>query len=62
VFDMKAGIVQLLAALDLSAHSDLVSVLLTCDEETGSATSRALIETEAARAQYRHVLAMKPRL
>jgi glutamate carboxypeptidase len=58
VFDMKAGIVQLLAALDLAAHRDRVSVLLTCDEETGSKTSRALIEAEAARA--RAVLVCEP--
>lgn len=51
VFDMKGGIVQLLAALELTPHRDHVSVLLTCDEETGSATSRALIEAEARRAK-----------
>jgi glutamate carboxypeptidase len=50
VFDMKAGLVQLLTALDLTADPDHVSVLITCDEETGSATSRALIEAEATRA------------
>jgi glutamate carboxypeptidase len=50
VFDMKAGLVQLLTALDLTAGRDHVSVLITCDEETGSATSRALIEAEATRA------------
>lgn len=49
VFDMKAGIVQLLTAVDLTADVSRVSVLLTCDEETGSATSRSLIEREARR-------------
>jgi glutamate carboxypeptidase len=50
VFDMKAGIIQLLVAVGLCGRPDRVSVLLTCDEETGSATSRAVIEAEALRA------------
>jgi glutamate carboxypeptidase len=50
VLDMKAGIVQLLTALEITAGRDRVSVLLTGDEETGSATSRGLIEREAVRA------------
>lgn len=50
VFDMKAGIVQMLSALEHVADLEAVSVLLTCDEETGSATSQAMIEAEAARA------------
>jgi glutamate carboxypeptidase len=58
VFDMKGGIVQLLAALELTPDRDHVSVLLTCDEETGSATSRVLIEAEARRA--RAVLVCEP--
>jgi glutamate carboxypeptidase len=47
VFDMKAGIVQFLAAAELAADPSRVSVLLTSDEETGSVTSRELIEAEA---------------
>jgi glutamate carboxypeptidase len=47
VFDMKAGIVQMLAALELVADTSRVSMLLTCDEETDSHTSRELIEQEA---------------
>lgn len=47
VFDMKAGIVQLLTAVELLADRSGVGVLLTSDEETGSATSRELIEQEA---------------
>ena len=43
VCDMKAGIVQMLA--DTSRGG----VLLTCDEESGSVTSRALIEERARR-------------
>jgi glutamate carboxypeptidase len=48
VFDMKAGIVQALTAIALVADPSRVSLLLTCDEETGSATSRSLIEEEAS--------------
>ncbi len=51
-FDMKAGIVAAIGALELlrgSAVLDSVSVLLTGDEETGSLTSRPLIEAAALR-------------
>jgi glutamate carboxypeptidase len=44
VFDMKAGVVQLLFALSSIESLDGVTVLLTTDEETGSPTSRRLIE------------------
>ncbi|WP_218000611.1 M20 family metallopeptidase [Nocardia higoensis] len=43
IFDMKAGIVQALTAIESLPDPDRVSVLLTSDEEVGSATSRALI-------------------
>lgn len=49
VCDMKGGIVQLLAALELAGDTSRVGVLLTCDEETGSVTSRPLIEQQARR-------------
>ncbi|MFJ1460948.1 M20/M25/M40 family metallo-hydrolase [Nocardia sp. N2S4-5] len=49
-FDMKAGIVQAIAAIELLADSSHVSVLLTSDEEVGSTTSRKLIEEQARRA------------
>ncbi|SCL57634.1 glutamate carboxypeptidase [Micromonospora eburnea] len=49
VCDMKAGIVQVLTALELLPDTDRVGLLLTCDEESGSPGSRALIEREAAR-------------
>lgn len=49
VCDMKAGIVQMLAALGLLADTSGVGLLLTCDEESGSVTSRALIEEQARR-------------
>ncbi len=48
-FDMKAGIVQAIAAIELLADASHVSVLLTSDEEVGSATSRGLIEEQARR-------------
>lgn len=43
VFDMKAGVVQLLAAASRLDDPDGVWVLLTCDEEIGSPTARPLI-------------------
>lgn len=46
-FDMKAGVVQILHALSTLDDLDGIAVLLTTDEETGSATSRALIEETA---------------
>jgi glutamate carboxypeptidase len=49
VCDMKAGIVQMLTALSLMADTSRVGVLLTCDEESGSVTSRELIELQARR-------------
>jgi glutamate carboxypeptidase len=48
VFDMKAGVVQLLFALAAVESRDGVVVLLTTDEETGSPTSRPVIEETAA--------------
>ncbi len=48
VFDMKAGIVQALHAVAaLDDHSG-IEILLTCDEEVGSTTSRQLLEERAA--------------
>jgi glutamate carboxypeptidase len=49
VADMKAGIVQMFAALSLLPDTSRVGLLLTCDEESGSVTSRPLIEQEARR-------------
>ncbi len=48
-FDMKAGLVQIFHALALLDDLDGVTVLATSDEETGSGTSRALVESEARR-------------
>jgi glutamate carboxypeptidase len=47
VFDMKAGIVLMLVAVRLLGAPGAVAMLLTADEETGSDTSRALIESQA---------------
>jgi glutamate carboxypeptidase len=49
VCDMKAGIIQMFTALELLADTSRIGVLLTCDEESGSVTSRGLIEAEAKR-------------
>jgi glutamate carboxypeptidase len=63
IFDMKANCVLALEAIHACATLDLVPrrpvvVLLTCDEETGSRTGRALIEAEARRAES--VLVLEP--
>jgi glutamate carboxypeptidase len=47
-FDMKAGLVQGLYALASLDDLDGVCLLATADEEVGSHSSRALIESEAA--------------
>ncbi len=56
VFDMKAGVVQLLFALDALETLDGVVVLLTTDEEIGSPTSRQLIRDTAASVEAALVL------
>jgi glutamate carboxypeptidase len=48
VYDMKAGIVVALEALRLSAAREHLALLVTVDEEVGSAASRGLIERVAA--------------
>ena len=53
IFDMKSGVALILAALEAIRDLGLeprhpLRILLTCDEESGSPTSRALIESEAA--------------
>lgn len=60
VFDMKAGLVVALEAVGALADTSGVSMLVTGDEETGSVTSRALIEEHAARAAA--VLVLEPSL
>ena len=46
-FDMKAGLVQLFAALSTRSRLDGVAILVTSDEEIGSTTSSQLIESTA---------------
>lgn len=48
VFDMKAGLVLALDALELAGGADHVRMLVTGDEEQGSPTSRELIAQAAA--------------
>jgi glutamate carboxypeptidase len=65
VFDMKAGIVQALFALDAIQHSGAalakrIVFLWTSDEEIGSESSRKLLETEALRSDA--VFALEPAL
>jgi len=61
VFDMKAGIALIWAALRaLGPLSRPVTVLLTSDEEVGSPSSRELIEKEAGKASA--VLVLEPSL
>ncbi|HEY4816823.1 MAG TPA: M20 family metallopeptidase [Candidatus Acidoferrum sp.] len=60
-FDMKAGIVQALFALDALQHIEAplrkrIVFLWTSDEEIGSESSRKLIETEARRSDAVFVL------
>lgn len=47
VFDMKAGIVQAIHAVAALADAQHVEILLTADEEVGSAASRELLEERA---------------
>ena len=58
VFDMKAGLVQLFAALETLDSLDGVAVLLTSDEEIGSPTSQEVIEQTAR--GVRAVLVLEP--
>ncbi len=60
-FDMKAGIVQALFALQALQHADMplrkrVVFLWTSDEEIGSESSRKFLETEARRSDAVFVL------
>ena len=63
IFDMKANcalaleVLRACEALDLKPRRAIV-LLLTCDEETGSMTGRALVEEEARRAKG--VLVLEP--
>jgi glutamate carboxypeptidase len=61
IFDMKSGIVCAIEALRVMVAERLltkrpITVLLTCDEEIGSKTSRSLVEEEAKNAAAALVL------
>ena len=58
IFDMKSGLVAALGAVARVADPARVALLVTGDEETGSHTSRALLERVAARAEA--VLVLEP--
>jgi glutamate carboxypeptidase len=56
-FDMKANIVLMLEVLRFLAETNLkpsrpLTILLSCDEEVGSPTGRALVETEARKSEF----------
>ena len=55
IFDMKSGCAMMFAALGALAELNLkpnrpITILLSCDEETGSETGREIVEREAANA------------
>jgi glutamate carboxypeptidase len=55
VFDMKSGVVLMLEALQFFVANNItpsrpINILLSCDEEVGSATGREHVEHEAANA------------
>jgi len=57
IFDMKSGVVLMLEALRFFAANNIrpsrpITILLSCDEETGSDTGRPLVEREAANAEF----------
>jgi len=56
VFDMKAGLVQLIAAVRQLDNRDGVTILVTSDEEIGSTSSQALIEETCREADAVFVL------
>jgi glutamate carboxypeptidase len=63
IFDMKASCAVAVEALRACVEQGMIPsrpvvVLLTCDEETGSMSGRALVEEEARRAEY--VLVLEP--
>jgi glutamate carboxypeptidase len=63
VFDMKSNCALAIEVLRALHESEIkpvapITVLLTCDEESGSPTGRALVEAEAKNA--RAVLVMEP--
>ena len=66
IFDMKSGVAVMLAALEADRRARIcraphpIELLLSCDEESGSPTSRELIQAEAA--ECAAVLVLEPPL
>ncbi len=61
IFDMKANIILMLEALRFFAETGIkpsrpITILLSCDEESGSCTGRALVERESRNAEVCFVL------
>jgi glutamate carboxypeptidase len=56
IFDMKAGLIQLLHAVAVLPDPAGLEILVTTDEEIGSGSSRALIEDTARRASAALIL------
>jgi glutamate carboxypeptidase len=52
VYDMKAGFIQAVMAVEALEDRSGIYILATTDEETGSAASREVIETAAKESQY----------
>ncbi|HLM60239.1 MAG TPA: M20/M25/M40 family metallo-hydrolase, partial [Pyrinomonadaceae bacterium] len=57
IFDMKSGVVLMLEILKAFSELNLkpnrpLTILLSCDEEIGSRTGRALVEREASAAEF----------
>ena len=60
IYDMKAGIALAIDAIRTADRARPVTLMVTCDEETGSHSSRALMEEEARRSEC--VLVLEPPL
>jgi glutamate carboxypeptidase len=60
IFDMKAGLVAAIGAVEHSDDPRHIALLITSDEEVGSLTSRALVESAAQATTA--VLVMEPSL
>ncbi|HEX6589836.1 MAG TPA: M20 family metallopeptidase [Longimicrobiales bacterium] len=60
IYDMKAGIALALEAIRDARRGRPITLMITCDEEIGSHSSRALMEAEALRSEA--VLVLEPPL
>lgn len=60
IYDMKAGIALAIEAIGSASRGRPVTLMVTCDEEIGSHSSRALMEAEALKSEA--VLVLEPPL